>query len=132
MKVLIVPGNVQNAKSYPFWTQLYILLKDHEIREVKGILTEKEIIEQIKWCDVWISIDSFIQHLVAYHKLKRGIVLWGTSYPDIFGYSTNLNLLKDRGYLRPNPFLWWKAEAWNPEAFVAPEVVVEAIKSMVQ
>jgi hypothetical protein len=35
-------------------------------------------------------------------------VIWGISDPDIFGYDYNTNILKDRKYLRPDPFGTWK------------------------
>lgn len=131
MKILINRGNVQNAKSYPFWGEFIALAKDHEIKEIKGILPEQEIIDLINWCDMWISIDSFIQHLVAYHKLKRGIVLWGKSSPDYFGYSENINLLKDKKYLRNNQFRDWTTSyndiENNPDSFVSPETVIKSI-----
>ena len=130
MKILICEGNIKNAKSYPYFEQLYVLLKNHEIKKIEGILKEQEIIDLINWSSVWISVDSFVQHLAAYHKLKKGIVIWGTSHPEIFGYPTNINLLGDRKYLRPNPFLWWKDEVNNPDAFVAPEEIIRAIDNL--
>lgn len=127
MKILINRGNAEDAKNYPYWVELIKLLKEHEVKEIKGILQEQDIIDLVNWCDVWISIDSFLQHLVAYHKLKPGIVLWGTSHPAIFGYDSNVNLLKDKKYLRADPYLWWRDEARNPEAFVAPNKILESI-----
>jgi len=128
MKILIVPGNVQNAKSYPYWDSLLSLLKDHEIRKIEGILKEQEIIDAINWCDTWISIDSFVQHLVTYHHLKPGIVLWGKSDPLIFGYPTNINLLKDRKYLREDQFKWWKDEPIDIDVFVQPEEIIKRLQ----
>jgi ADP-heptose:LPS heptosyltransferase len=127
MKILVIPGNTQNAKSYPYWEPLLALLKEHEVRGVASILKEQQIMELINWCDVWITIDSFAQHLAAYHKLKRGIVLWGKSDPLIFGYPHNVNLLKDRQYLRPQQFKWWVDEPIDPAVFVSPDLVLREI-----
>ena len=124
MKILIIRGNIQNAKSYPYWDELLSLLKDQEIKEIKGILSEQEIIGLINWCDCWISIDSFLPHLVKYYNLKPGITLWGKSDPKIFGYPDNINLLGDRKNLRPDQFRWWKDVEWRKEDFVKPEVIV--------
>jgi hypothetical protein len=124
MKILIIPGNVQNAKSYPHWDGFKALAKAHDIKTMEGILKEEEIVNLINWCDTWISIDSFVQHLVTYHRLKPGIVLWGKSNPDLFGYKTNVNLLKGRKYLRDQQFKWWRDESPNPDAFVSPEIVL--------
>jgi ADP-heptose:LPS heptosyltransferase len=127
MKILVIPGNIRTPKSYPHWDRLLELLKDHEVRKLEGILPEADIIALINWCDIWISIDSFLQHLVAYHHLKPGIVLWGQSDPLIFGYPTNINLLKDRKYLRPLQFRFWSEAKDAPDAFVQPEIVIQAI-----
>ena len=130
MKILIVPGNVQTPKSYPYWNELIGLLttQGHEIKQIKdAMLPIPEIIAMVNHCDVWISIDSFLPHLVAYHNLKSGIVLWGKSDPLIFGHPTNTNLLKDRKYLRPDQFRWWRDVEYTPDAFVSPEVIIQEI-----
>ncbi len=134
MNILINRGNIQNTKSYPFWDELILLLKDHEIKEIKGILTEKEIIDLVNWATVWIATDSFLQHLCAYHKLKKGIVIWGKSDPLLFGYPHNINLLKDRKYLRKMQFRdWvsaWNDVEWNHDTFVSPETILDAINKI--
>jgi len=130
MKILIVAGNIRIAKSYPHWSALVALLKRHEIRKVEGIMKEREIIDLINWCDVWISIDSFVPHLAKFHKLKNGIVLWGKSDPLIFGYPENMNLLKDRKFLRPNQFGFWKDEPIDPDVFVSPEEVLQGMAKL--
>ena len=132
MKILVCEGNLKNAKTYPFWEQLYPMLGQHEVKKIEGMLPEQAIMDLVNWCDIWISIDSFLQHLVAYKGLKRGIVLWGTSDPALFGYPTNINLVKSMGYMRPDQFFWWKDAPNTPDAFVSPQMVVAAIKSMVQ
>ena len=141
MKILINRGNIVNCKTYPFWDELLELLIEKsnipviEIKEIKGILPEQEIIDLVNWSDIWIATDSFLQHLCAYHKLNKGIVLWGKSNPVHFGYDTNINLYKDKKYFRVNQFRDWVNE-WNdiaicPDAFVSPEVVLKAIEDMV-
>lgn len=128
--VLINRGNIQNAKSYDGWEKVIELLKDqYEIKEIRGILQERDIINLINECFVWVSIDTFLPHLCAFYKLKPGIVLWGKSDPDIFGYKENTNLLKDKKYLRPGQFLWWKDVPHSPDDFVSPEEVYNAIIS---
>ena len=138
MNILITRGNIKNAKTYPepLWNELSfeLIYRQHEVKEVKGILTEQEIIDLVNWSDIWIGTDSFLQHLVAYYKLKKGIVIWSKSDPDIFGYPDNINLLKDRKYLRVNQFRSW-TDTWNdiennPDSFVSPSVVLKAIESM--
>jgi hypothetical protein len=127
MKILMVPGNNHNAKSYPHWDEIIRSLSGHEIKKIEGLLKEQELIDLVNWCDVWVSIDSFLPHLAAYHHLKRGIVLWGKSDPLIFGYKHNVNLLGGRSYLRAEQFRWWMDEPIDPNVFVGPEVVVKEI-----
>ena len=132
MKILIIPGNVQNAKSYPHWDKFLVLAQKHDIRKIEGMLPEQGIINLIHWCDIWISIDSFVPHLVAYHKLKNGIVIWGKSDPLIFGYKENANLLKDRKYLRPDQFRWWRDEVHDPNVFISPERLLQEVEKIPQ
>ena len=128
MKILIVPGNIQNAKSYPHWGRFVELAKHHEIRKIEGMLPEREIIDLVNWCDTFVSIDSFLPHLAHYHGLTSGIEIWGKSDPEIFGYKKNINLLKDRKYLKPEQFKWWRDEPHDPEVFVLPEEILKAIE----
>ena len=126
-KILIIPGNIQNAKSYPHWDKLCELLKDHEIKKIEGILPITQIVDLVNWCDKWVSIDSFVPHLCAYYDLKQGIVIWGKSDPEIFGHKHNINLLKDRKYLKPQQFQWWREEKFDPEVFISPEEIIKNI-----
>jgi ADP-heptose:LPS heptosyltransferase len=84
----------------------------------------------IGMCDTWISCDSFFQHL-AWDEGKPGIVLWSVSDPNIFGHSENINLLKSRDCLAPNQFLWWEATEYDPNKFVEPERVLEALQAFI-
>jgi hypothetical protein len=126
--ILICRGNTETPKSYPYWSTLLPLFKDYEIKEITGILSEDEIIQLVNDCILWISIDSFISHLCAYKKLKSGVVIWGLSDPLIFGYPHNINILKDRKYLRPDQWRWWRDVPYQKEAFLEPEKVFEIIQ----
>ena len=129
MKILVVPGNVHTAKSYPHWDRFLELLRGHEVTTISGTIPLEQVIGLVNWCDVWVSIDSFLQHLVAYYKLKPGVVIWGLSDPLIFGHPENINLLKDRKYLRASQFHWWRDQPSVPDAFVEPEQVLAACLS---
>ena len=107
------------------------LATKHEIKKIEGIMPEQDIIDLIRWADVVVSIDSFVPHLIQYHKInKKVVVIWGTSSPEIFGYTTNVNLLKGRQYLREQQFKWWKDEVPNPDAFVSPEIVLWEVENL--
>ena len=124
----IVPGS-RNAKEYPWFDELYELLKKDfvpQVKEIEGVLPFEEILEMIKWADVVISVDSFLPHMIRFHNIdKKVIVLWGKSDPNIFGYKEHINLLKDRKFLRNEQFKWWKDEPYLEEAFIRPEEIIE-------
>ena len=119
----------RNAKDYPHWDKLLELLKDHEIKKIEGRHSVQEMVDMVNWCDVWISIDSFLPHMVKYYGLKRGIVLWSKSDPLIFGYPENINLLKDKRKLRPDQFRWWEDVEYDESAFVQPEEIQSIINN---
>jgi hypothetical protein len=61
-----------------------------------------------------------------------GVVIWGKSDPLLFGYPENVNLLKDRKYLRARQFYIWDDEPFDPEVFVEPAEVVKAVKKLLE
>jgi len=75
-----------------------------------------------------MSVDSFFQHY-CWSLGKPGVVLWGQSDPVIFGHPENVNLLKDRDYLREKQFWLWEQCGFRAEAFVTPDEVLEALKT---
>jgi ADP-heptose:LPS heptosyltransferase len=126
-----------NPKNYPWWPELISLL--HEPIVQVGVEGEEQLVDDfrknlsiveltklINQCKTWISVDSFFQHL-AWDIGKQGIVLWGQSDPNIFGHPENINLLKDRKYLREKQFWWWEQCDYIAEAFVSPEEVLKYI-----
>jgi len=52
-----------------------------------------------KYCVSFITIDSALQHMCSNKAFnKKGVVLWGTSKPEMFGYNQNINLISDYPY----------------------------------
>lgn len=131
-----------NPKTFPHWPALLeqLALRDVIQIGVKGdvplvkdfreALPLREIRRLVEQCDWWLTIDSFLPHL-AQHVGKPGVVLWSKSDPRIFGYEQNLNLLKDRRYLRAKQFRIWEEESYDPEAFVSPGEAATAIQAWV-
>jgi len=124
-----------NPKNYPYWEELISLIKEPIIQV--GIEGEKQLVEDFRKnlsleelkkliieCRIWISVDSFFQHF-AWNCEKPGIVIWGQSDPIIFGHSENINLLKDRSYLREKQFWWWEQCEYKKDAFVKPAEVLK-------
>jgi hypothetical protein len=135
----------RNAKDYPYWPELVNLLlqKSHEVVQVgtdgEEVLPKvsstvfgaplAELKELVSASFLWISVDNFFPHFCTLVCHKPGIVVWSKSDPSIFGYLINLNLLKSRDYLKPEQFRWWEDEPYDENAFVSPEIILEAVES---
>ena len=138
----ILRTNKENPKNYPYWTKLLDFFKDYHIIQV-GINGEKRLVDDfrtnlpyeevkklVKECEFWISVDSFLPHL-AHHVQKPGAVIWSASDPNIFGYDYNVNVLKDRKYLRANQFGIWEECPYSEEAFLPASEVYERLKPLI-
>lgn len=135
-------NGLDNPKNYPYWKEVIAKIDDHIIQV--GVTGEEQLVDDFRTdlsiadlrqlideCDLWISCDSMFQHL-GWDQGKAGIVIFSQSDPLIFGHEENINLLKDRSYLRENQFLWWEDVEYNKDAFVDPEIVIDAINSALQ
>ena len=131
-----------HPKNYPlnYWYELLPQI-DEPIIQV-GVTGETQLVPDLKVnlslgelknlvneCRTWISVDSFFQHF-CWDLGKRGIVIFGQSDPNIFGHPENINLLKDRKYLRERQFWMWEQCDFNPAVFVKPDVILEALKTI--
>lgn len=146
MNIIIFPfaktmrNSKAHPKNYPHWKELIESLQreGHQLIQL-GVEGEPQLVadfrknlsyttlcETISGCDTWIGVDSYGQHL-AWSVGKRGIALFGQSDPLIFGHSENINLLKDRKYLREQQFWLWEQCEARDDAFVLPEVVIAAL-----
>ncbi len=148
-KVIISPfsrplrnGKKPNPKDYPFWKELIAELRKKkyyvtqvgvpgeelfDVDSVKISLPLKELEKLIEDCYSWVSVDNFFHHL-AVNVGKKGIVLWGQSDPEIFGYKENINLLKDRKYLRKYQADIWERTEFIRESFVTHDTVIKVIE----
>lgn len=126
-----------NPKNYPYWPELIKLL-DHPIVQV-GVKEEQQLVDDFRpnlllteladlvhKADTWISVDSFFQHF-CWDLKKPGIVIWSQSDPLIFGHEENINLLKDRKYLRKEQFWLWEQCEYKHECFLNPKQIVKHI-----
>jgi hypothetical protein len=132
-----------HAKAYPWWDNLTAQLNEAfpDIKlysigikgdePISGCIAMwnkslKDIFNFTKDAVTFITIDSFLQHLMAPMK-KQGIVLWGLSDPKLFGYKWNKNLFINENYFRPNQWDIWPGEKWIEGCWVAPSDVVKAV-----
>lgn len=131
-----------SPKNYPHWNALVegLLRANHEVTQVScsgeadvagakrlNDLPLAQVAELMKTCDTWISVDNFWHHMAWTLKVP-GIVIFGLSDPEIFGHPENINILKDRRFLRVRQFGLWSQQEPNPEAFVGPGAVLEAVR----
>lgn len=128
----------KHPKNYPFWPEVIKQVKEPIIQigvegetqlvdDFRKNLSLKELEILVNECNTWLSCDSFFQHF-CWSLNKPGITIFGQSDPNIFGHSENVNLLKDRKYLREKQFWIWEQAEYNEDAFVSPEVVIDALK----
>jgi ADP-heptose:LPS heptosyltransferase len=127
-----------HPKNYPYWTHVIEKIDEEiiqigvegELQLVKDFrknLSLSQLTELVHQCKTWISVDSFFQHF-CWELKKPGIVLFGPSDPNIFGHPENINLLKDRKYLRERQYWLWEQCDFDENAFVKSNVVIEALK----
>lgn len=134
-----------NPKNYPYfkdvveqlkekgWYIIQIGRKDEEeipgVSEVKLDMRLSELLSLVKDCDTFLSVDNFFPHL-CYFTDKRGVVIYSRSDPKLFGYDSNINLLKDRKYLSESPWDIWENCEYDENAFVSVDEVVNAVESI--
>lgn len=149
MKILIAPyaavlrNGKTNPKNYPYWPEVIseLVVRGVEVVQI-GAADETRLpgvsrfianwpLRKLKdlaiECDLWLSVDSFWPHFCHTERLKSGVVIWGQSDPLIFGYPENENILKARSYLRECQFQSWEACEYREDAFVSPDVVIDAV-----
>jgi ADP-heptose:LPS heptosyltransferase len=136
------------AKCFPYWEEVVAKLEArghhliqvsqlHQTRYAKDFrldsfgnnLTLAEMGRILREeADMIITIDSFFQHL-SHQNGKHGVVIFSKSPPEVFGYPENINLLKDRKYIREKWFRVWKEEPYDKDAFVTADEVVDAVEN---
>lgn len=129
-----------SPKNYPYWDSVvaHLLKAGYSVVQVsrtgekdvpgttrKNDLTIDQIAKLMKECETWLSVDTFAPHM-AWTLGEPGVAIFGSSDPLIFGHPENINLLKNRKYLRAQQFWLWSQESADPDRFVGPEAVINA------
>ncbi len=155
MKIILAPFSTRlssgspNPKNPPpgFWQIVVskLVALGHEVvqigmvgeERVEGVSQHftnwplKALREVLKGADCFLTIDSFLPHFVWAEKLnKRGVVIWSQSDHLIWGHPENVNLLKDRKYLREFQYQSWPEATYNADAFVSPLEVISAVQNL--
>ena len=147
MKIIISPysqrlkDNRRNAKNYPYWNKIIDAFKDtdtiiqiglsyeeklNNVHEFKKDLDFDELENLVKLSDFWMSVDNFFPHFCNTID-SSGLVIFSKSDPMIYGYSRNINILKDRKYLRHDQFGLWDECAYDEESFIEPSIIIEIV-----
>lgn len=141
----------QNPKNFPYWQELITLLRaSGKVDEIwqAGVGNEyrfegvtqrffdkplKELAEIAAKSSVWVSVENFFPHLCnAFSVPIKGVVIFSKSDPVHFGYPQNVNLLKDKKYLRQDQFLIWEQCNYEEDAFVSAKVVYDEIMKILE
>lgn len=153
MKIIVSPyakklreKDSPHPKNYPYWKELIKLLQqdghtiiqigiegeDRLVEDCRFGLPSSQLIELCKGADTFISVENFFPHFMHFNfkGAKKGIVLFAKSDPEIYGYSENTNLLKDKKYLRWDQFGPWEATDYIEKAFVEPQIVIDALSKI--
>ena len=131
----------ENPKNFPYWKKLIEMIdepivqvgdsKEQQlVKDFRPNLSLTELGKLVNECKTWISVDSFFQHF-CWDLKKPGIVIWSQSDPKIFGHEENINLLKDKKYLRLNQFHIWEQCEYNKDAFISPTQVLKHLTQFI-
>ena len=126
-----------NPKNYPYFKELIALIdepivqigvegEDQLVEDFRKNLSLTDLTTLVNECSTWISVDSFFQHF-CWDLGKPGIVLWGQSDPNIFGHPENINLLKNRKYLREKQFWIWEQCEFREDCWVSPKEIFKQL-----
>jgi ADP-heptose:LPS heptosyltransferase len=139
--------HVNNAKNYPYWNKLMFGLatkgwgliqvgigdeRKLDGCEYKWNLRLNELEALVRAVGYFIACDNFLHHL-AYSLGVQGVVLFGPSDPEIFGYRypTQLNIIKSRELLRKDQFGFYKDYVWEHarEGWYEPEEIIKILEA---
>ncbi len=95
---------------------------------IKGA-APSELLVLLKNSDLFLAIDNFLPHFAYFYKFYHGIVLFGQSNPQLFGYNEYTNLFVDKKYFRVGreQYRYYEDCKYIKEAFVEPNVVLNEI-----
>ena len=127
-------------KKYPDWLIVQVgLPTEPQLHDCVYLtnLPVRAFFSVLKYCETFVVIDSFLNHLSAALD-KRGVVLWGGTNPSNLGYEHNINLYDTSlceeifcgrpGVLDHN----WKCTRNCNCMRISPELVLEKVSEIIQ
>ena len=149
IKILMAPfckprhDGKMNAKNYPYWNEVLLEIAPvYDITQIvygseqwlKGVgyadnLSLNHTEHLMRETNMFLCIDTYLQHM-GHFLGKPGVVIFGPSDPALFGYKDNINLYVDGKYFRPHQYQTWNEWDFNKDAFVLPDVVINAVHEM--
>lgn len=152
-KIVLAPysarliNGARNPKEFPYWREVVAKLNAQGFEIIQIGVTGEDRIEGVgqfitnwplkKLRDLindsvcWLACDSFLPHYCHVERLKAGVVIFSQSDPAIFGHPENVNLLKDRKYLRRWQYDSWMAAEFIEDAFVSVDEVIAGVHHLV-
>lgn len=141
-----LPTGNRNPKDYPYFDKVIALLNadGHDVIQI-GVKGENRIdgvgqfiqdwpldklVNVIRDCDSWISVDSFLPHFCWRYQLQPGVVIWGQSDSTIWGHPKNINLAGR--YRRQFQYAPWYDAVYDESVFVSPEKVRDALYKLIR
>ena len=138
-------GVKEHPKDYPYFEEVALELKKHGFELIQvGCSSEKKLLNADRYefdlhmrdlkvlldeSYTWVSGDNFFPHFANFYK-KIGVAIFGRSDPKIFGYTSNINLLKSDSYLRDDQFWIWDDCLFESDVFVSAKLVVASVLSL--
>lgn len=133
-------GKDFSPKDYPHWIELIESLNNHFTTVQIGEIKEKELNcnelilgasfeELVKLTEGknWLSVDSFLPHLINSTHKTSGVVIFGISDPEIFGYGYNMNVIKGHQFIKKNKFEFYSEKDVNLDAWLKPNILSKII-----
>lgn len=141
----VLRNGERNPKSYEHWERLLAMLHDDgwhitqlifggepKLQGADAVMKNVPFGEQerlLKHFKTWISVDNYFHHL-AVTTNKPGVVIFTRSDPVIYGHKENVNLLRDRKYLRYDQYGIWEQCNYIADASIEPEKVFDAVNNI--
>lgn len=135
------------AKDYPYWKTVVKELGRRGYATVQLGVTGERLLGcgsrifdlplnkmkgAIAGVDYFMSVDNFFPHfLVAKGIDLPGLVVWGPSDPEIYGYDRFVNLMKDKSKMRPDQYGYWHNVTYDNSGWPEPHDIIREFEEKI-